>query len=604
MPSKIFSDLNFSSIKWKFIGVYLILVFIAMAIAGVFITDRIERQQIEDIKGDMNTRVESILNFSTYLLERDWEESKAEIQKTLDQWRLSGEQDLFIISIDGQLPKDIIASSLKKEEIIGSDAFSYEGFEPSIILTALQGEKGRSEIKDIDNTRKLHLAYPVEDDRGNVKGIIYLTHNLRFLENTLKESKRIFINGTYIALGITLLLGYLIASSIIEPISDLTDKVEEMSEGDFKQTVDVKSDDEIGQLASMFNQLTRELDLRIGEIELERSKLNTIFNSMAEGVIAIDDNYRLIHANPIAIKLLNIDTDLFYSGADIFIDFSDYNLDDVSLGQQEEEIYKISGEFYKIKHAPYEMDEKDRNGVILVFQNLTDEYRLDEVRREFVANVSHELKTPLTTIKSYTETLMDDKLDRELEMRFLNVIVTEIDRMDRLVRDLLRLSNLDYKDGSLNKQQTDLNELVKDIVDKMAIKFHEAKITYSFDFDRWLPKVNIDRDGIEQVIVNILSNSINYAPEWSHIDIGTIQIENYATIIITDQGIGISEEDIDRIFERFYRVDKARDRDSGGTGLGLAIAKEVVESHHGEIKLYSKENIGTKVEIKLPISNS
>ena len=235
-----------------------------------------------------------------------------------------------------------------------------------------------------------------------------------------------------------------------------------------------------------------------------------------------------------------------------------------------------------------------------MFQDVTREHKLDNMRKEFVANVSHELKTPITTIKSYTETLMDDGLDIEIRDQFLNVIDKECDRMTRLVRDLLQLSNLDYEKTKWEKVEIPVNKFLKTIVSKLDFAFKDKNHVLILEIENDLPNIVIDRDGIEQVILNIISNAIKYTEEGGKIEITGKTSGNFISIMIKDNGIGIPIEDQKRIFERFYRVEKGRSRDLGGTGLGLSIAKEIIKAHNGEIILNSEFEKGTSVEVKLP----
>jgi two-component system sensor histidine kinase VicK len=222
------------------------------------------------------------------------------------------------------------------------------------------------------------------------------------------------------------------------------------------------------------------------------------------------------------------------------------------------------------------------------------------MRKEFVANVSHELKTPITTIKSYTETLMEEGVEVDVQKRFLSVIDSECDRMARLVRDLLQLSNIDYKKTKWVRTELSVNQLLQDIVSKLEVLARDKSQRIKMSFAEPLPSVMGDKDGIEQVLINIVSNAIKYTEPGGEISIVTSNETDKVRIRVSDNGIGIPEEDINRLFERFYRVEKGRSRDLGGTGLGLSIAKEIIEAHNGEIKLQSKYGSGTTVEIILP----
>lgn len=601
----------FASIKWKFIVVYFLLVFIAMVIVGIFIIGRLETQQVSNITNAMEQHIETIIGTSSYLSEDDWMSVQEEIQATLNDWRFGSDEVLYVIYNYDEIPTVIASTSKQNEKDIGKNALSYK-LDPTLILKAYDGDTESGTIEEInENTKIRHLAYPVFTGVGKVKGIIYMTSNLKNIYETVNESKKILTNATMMALLITVILGFLIASSITEPIRDVTKKAEEMAMGDFDQFVEVKSDDEIGQLANMFNYLTLKLKDTIQEMDLERSKLDTIFNYMTEGVVAIDITGDIIHANPIASEILRLDEDepldlksskkRILSLEKLNLKNIDYDCEDTLEG---EETLEIDSQVYKVKYAPFKNEKNDIGGLIIVLQDITKEHKLDNIRKEFVANVSHELKTPITTIKSYTETLIDNDIDNEMGKRFLNVIDNECDRMARLVRDLLQLSNLDYKKVAWKREEVSVEELVRNILLKLEFSFKEKNQQMMLHIEEDLPDIVIDKDGIEQVILNIISNAIKYTDNEGKIEITLRNIDDYLNISIEDNGIGIPLEDQKRIFERFYRVEKGRSRELGGTGLGLAIAKQIIEAHNGSITMESCFGQGTTFNIKIPYEKS
>lgn len=599
----------FNSIKWRFILVYFLLVFIAMVIIGIFIIGKLETQQIENITDNMEKDIETLIQSSSDLSEDDWMSVKDEIQQILIDWRPGSNQVLYVIYEYNDVPIIIASTSKQVDRIVGQGALSSQFLDPSLIVKAYDGDKANGNVEEAnEKTSENHIAYPVLTDVGKVKGVIYMISDLKDVYITVNESKKILTNATMIALFVTVLLGYLIASSITEPIRDVTKKAEEMAMGNFDQFVDIKSEDEIGQLASMFNHLTLKLKDTIQEIDLERSKLDTIFNYMAEGVLAIDTRGYIIHANPISMEILKIkEEDILYDSMfrkvysleAINLKHIDYN-DENSL--EGDETLEIDQQIYKVKYAPFKNEKNNIGGLIIVFQNMTNEHKLDNMRKEFVANVSHELKTPITTIKSYTETLMDTKVDNEINKKFLTVINNECDRMARLVRDLLQLSNLDYKKVNWKKEEVVVNKFLNEILLKLEFAFKEKEHELIVDIEDRLPNIIIDKDGIEQVILNIISNAIKYTEDKGKIQVVSNCLDGFVNIIINDNGIGIPGEDQKRIFERFYRVEKGRSRDLGGTGLGLSIARQIIEAHNGEILLNSDFNIGTTVEIRIPYS--
>ena len=598
----------FASIRWKFIIVYFLLVFIAMAIVGVFIIQRFEVQQLDNRTNTMVKQIESINNTFSFLSKDDWLEVSEDIQKTLNEWRFDGTETLYVI-YDEDIPKIIASSHSNHEKIEGQTALDYKFLDPTLILSAYKGRRSEGIEKDInENTVFKHLAYPVLNEIGQVKGVLYMTADLQDVYKTLDESKRILTRATLLALVVTIVLGFFIASSITGPIRDVTKKAEKMAKGDFNQFVEVKSDDEIGQLASMFNYLTLKLKDTIQEMDLERSKLDTIFNYMADGVIAIDINSHIIHANPIAMNILELKDIL---NKDIknrrpfpmeSINLTKIDYDDANT-LEGEGVVELNSIVYRTRYAPFRNEKNSIGGIIIVFQDITEQHKLDNMRKEFVANVSHELKTPITTIKGYAETLMEYRdIDEENSYKFLSIIDNECDRMARIVRDLLQLSNLDYNKTKWNKMEYPIDKLMNDIYLKMEVSAKEKNQKIILEVEENIPSVKIDKDGIEQVILNIVSNSIKYTGDYGQIDISVKKQDDGIIIKVKDNDVGIPKGDQDRIFERFYRVDKGRSRDFGGTGLGLPIARQIVEAHGGEIILKSKYKEGTEVDVILPLN--
>ena len=330
---------------------------------------------------------------------------------------------------------------------------------------------------------------------------------------------------------------------------------------------------------------------------------NRIFLHMTDGIIAFDMDGKIILINPAAKKLLSISPE-DSSFKEVFGKFKlDINMEKIIYLENwtsTEERIEVEDRYVKAFFAPFR-NEKDRPaGVITVLQDITEHVKLDNMRKEFIADVSHELKTPITSIMGYADTLLEGDYDKEIRQKFLNVIATEARRMAKLVTDLLTLSRYDNNKNKLQKEQFDLGELVKKCQDKLAIeikkKNHEVNCFVTAD----VPPVYADKGDIERIVLNILSNSIKYTGENGKISIYVGFVYNDAYIKVLDNGIGIPEEDLSRIFERFYRVDKARTREMGGTGLGLSIAKDLLDKNGGSIDIKSIVGEGTEVVIKIP----
>ncbi len=598
----------FKSIRWKFILVYFLLVFIAMVIVMAFIIRKFEDHHLNQATRMMESRVRNLVNMSNNISKSDdWNLVKEEIQADVNRLPVYATEIIYVI--DDSNIASIIASNSSNTNIIGQSAFNLGQVQAELIIDAKKCGEKQEGYSYIDNgsSKAKHLAYPILKGNGSVKGIIYITSDMTDMYDTLEESKIILIKATVLALVITVLIGFLIARSITEPINDVTKKAERMAKGDFDQVVEVKSDDEIGQLASMFNYLTLKLKSTLGEVNKEKSKLDTIITHMADGVIAVSLDGEIIHANPIALNMLKVkpeelDTvryDEIFEEKNSKITLNNIMTEGKWRGS---EIIEIDSNVYNAEYAPLIDENNDIGGMIIVFQDITEQQKLENMRKEFVANVSHELKTPITTIKSYTETLMDGAIeDRDISMKFLSVVDDECDRMARIVRDLLQLSDLDYKQTKWNKKSIDINELLENIYLKIKISAEEKNQKIKLHVQENIGQIVADKDGIEQVILNIITNAIKYTSNNGNIEISAKSNNETVVITVEDNGIGIPKEDINRIFERFYRVDKARSREMGGTGLGLSIARQIIEAHKGEILINSEFNKGTIVDIILPL---
>lgn len=584
------------SIKSRFILIYVVLVLISMFIASSFLIDRLERVQVETATTSMIKTMDTLATTTSAFFKNNNYDTLPQLDETLKDWGISSEESAYIISAEKN-PK-IIASTKNISYKDLKSAYEFKYIEPKLVMDTING-KSREKIVEYKNEKNVekHITKPILSGDGKILAIIYVTRNLNSIYSVIDDSKVIITYATLISLIVTSILGYFIANSITDPIRALTKKTRAMAKGNFNQSVEIKSDDEIGELGKTFNFLTKELRETIEKMDLEKSKLDTIFNYMAEGVIAIDRKNRLIHANSIAKKILNISEKDFNRE----INLKSINLYNVDYKNEEslkgEELTKIGDNFYKIKYAPYKSDAFVNSGLIIVLQDINKEHLLDIMRKEFVANVSHELKTPITTIKSYTETLLESDLDDESEKKFLRVIDRENSRMSRIVTDLLSLSNIDYNRNNLSFSKFDTYEFIDEAIESQSILISSKNHKIEFNIAMDINDIYADRNGADQILTNIISNACKYTPENGKISILAKNVDDFVEIKISDNGIGIPEEDLPRITERFYRVEKGRSRAMGGTGLGLSIANEMIKLLGGNLKLDSKFGEGTTVTL-------
>ena len=464
------------------------------------------------------------------------------------------------------------------------------------LLTAMSGSVGQqSAMMD----RYMDLAVPIIG--GERSYIVYVLDNRGTVNDLTGEIVQIILRALVLGLAFCIALSIILSQIIIAPIERLTRGTRRVASGDFNEKIEVSSRDEIGTLTQSFNHMAQVLQDTIAEVENERGKLSTLFLHMTDGVVAFDTNGALIHCNPAALSMLRRDErELRYEP--IFGEISPLkDLLKLQRPQFVEGSMQVGELELELSLAPFSMEAA--GGVIAVIHDVTEQRQAEQTRKEFVANVSHELRTPLTNIKSYAETIVQtgDELPPELHQNFMGVILGETDRMTRIVQDLLTLSRFDSGRMEMNFTRFDFRQSVESVckAEELDAQRHNHTLTLH---DGPTATIHGDRSRIEQVIMNILSNAIKYTPDGGQIDVST-GIENERVWVrVKDTGIGIPEKDLPRLFERFYRVDKARSRESGGTGLGLSIAQEILRLHNGDVRIESVYGQGTAVTILLPIA--
>ena len=419
-------------------------------------------------------------------------------------------------------------------------------------------------------------------------------------------------HNTVISLGIVAIvfaiIGCLISAFLSEfviyPINKLIKSAEKVTEEDGKnKTKNKKKRNDVDDLESAFGIMTTELNEKLREVSTQKNQIETILLHMTDGIIAFNRKGEIILINPAAKKLLAI-TPEDETFEDIFKKFNlNINMEKIIYLENwtsTEQRVQVNDRYVNVFFAPFKNETERPDGVIAVIQDITEHVKLDNMQKELVADVSHELKTPITSIMGYADTLLEGEYDKETQNKFLNVIATEARRMARLVTDLLTLSRYDSNKKRAQKESFDLGELVKKCQDKLGIEIKKKNHKVNCFVTADVPPVYADKYDIERVVLNILTNSIKYTPDGGEIKIYVGFVYNDAYIKVFDNGIGIPEEDLSRIFERFYRVDKARTREMGGTGLGLSIAKEILDKNGGSIDIKSVVGQGTEVVIRIP----
>ena len=463
------------------------------------------------------------------------------------------------------------------------------------IETALLG--GTGDNSDI-TADYMDAAIPIT--RGENSYIIYILDNRQTVRSLTAELFTLIGEALVLGIVISLLLSSLLSKTMTTPIERLTDGLKEVADGNFSKKIEVTSRDEIGVLTESFNTMAQQLQDTIAAVENERNKLDTLFLHMADGVVAFDRTGRVIHFNPAAQQMLSRSIHMGDRYNQLFGDLftlSEAAAVDGYLSAER----TVGGRTLDLLLAPY--DRANQGGVLVLIHDVTEQRKAEQMRKDFVANVSHELRTPLTNIRSYAETLVDGAADMPPDMvqNFLGVILGESDRMTHIVQDLLTLSRFDSGKGGLNLTWFRFGQAIRDTYQAVLLDAQKHEHTITLRVPSGLPEIFADRERIVQVMMNIVSNSIKYTPDGGTIVISAGAQGDWVWMEVDDNGIGIPEKDRDRIFERFYRVDKARSRQSGGTGLGLSIAKEIVDSHQGRLFLVDKDTPGLTVRLELLI---
>jgi two-component system, OmpR family, sensor histidine kinase VicK len=593
------------SIHLKFVLIYVLLILLAMQIIGVYFVRELEDKLITNFTSNIKENV----SFLKYNIREEMIKERTDKDPDL-------ELDIKNILLDFR------GSDISEVRVIDSK-FRILGSSRDDNLDTVGQRATDTMVKRVLATGKAIDEAYLDNETGNriwvytspiiygdeEIGAIYLIAKIENVYQQLEEINEIFSTGTAIALVITAILGVLLGQTVTRPISDMRKQALAMAKGNFSRKVKVYGYDEIGQLAITFNNLTKRLQEAQATTEGERRKLSSVLSYMTDGVIATDRKGRVILINDPAAKMLNVSRETVLSQPLVSLLGLDenYTFEDLSNEQDSIILDYSTKEHPYILRANFSVIQKETgfvNGIITVLHDITEQEKIDMERRDFVSNVSHELRTPLTTMRSYLEALADGAWqDEEIAPRFLDVTQNETERMIRLVNDLLQLSKMDSKDYRFNKEWIEFIGFFHQIIDRFEMSKNQ-----NVTFKRKLPEkalfVEMDKDKLTQVLDNIISNALKYSPEGGLITFNVTEQEDMMIVSVSDQGLGIPQDNLTRIFDRFYRVDKARSRQMGGTGLGLAIAKEMISAHGGSIWADSKEGKGTTISFSLPYDST
>ncbi|TYU74057.1 cell wall metabolism sensor histidine kinase WalK [Listeria monocytogenes] len=597
----------FQSVQFKLVIMYLLLIIVAMQVIGAYFVRELEGQLEKNFQDsitnsitllDYNAREEIIKNSDNSVkLQNDIRELLVDFSRA--------SSNLIEVRIVDDKGKILGTSNLNNQGIVGQ-----KSNDPLVKRTLSLGTTSEDKIYKDESNKNNRVWVNVSSikNKGKVIGAIYLVADIESVYKQVDDITNIFITGTLIAMIITAVLGILLSRTITKPIVEMKRQAYAMARGNYSRKVKVYGVDEIGELADSFNTLTKRVQEAQAMTEGERRKLSSVLAYMTDGVIATDRRGKVILINTPAEKMLRVKHESA-NGRSII------DVLDIGDTYQFEDLMEVDGSltmdrstFDKpyVLRANFSVIQREtgfNNGVIAVLHDITDQEKVDQERRDFVSNVSHELRTPLTSMHSYLEALSDGAWeDKEIAPRFLEVTQNETERMIRLVNDLLKLSRMDGGREQLEKSFVNFTDFFNHIIDRFEMMKKETIM-----FKRHIPRepviIEIDEDKVMQVLDNIISNANKYSPDGGRISFYLKKFEDEIEVSITDEGLGVPDEDLANVFDRFFRVDKARSREMGGTGLGLAIAREVIEAHGGRIWAERNKTKGTIIKFTLPYSD-
>jgi two-component system phosphate regulon sensor histidine kinase PhoR len=476
------------------------------------------------------------------------------------------------------------------------------------IKAALFGNVGSAaRLSETLKLRLIYVAYPLRIN-GKIVGVVRIAKEQSDLNHLLFRLKMVIISGIGFTAILALIFGWFAMRRLTEPILDLKRLAHRISSGDFSGRVRYFGYDELAELGLAFNNMSEKLTDSFAVIKDEKRKLEVILENLVDGILVIDRDLKIILANPAAQDILGLNPKNIQGRPVLEVVLNHHLMEliqEVSLYKQtfESELYLYYPHNKQIQVflAPLKDDNGNLAGSIVVLNDLTQLRQLERVRQDFVANVSHELRTPITSIKAMTETLLRGaSQDRDMLQRYLKAIDQESDRLTNLINDLLDLAKLDSR-VEVSQEYFDLVDLIKEVQERfVTISMDSPHFAMDLPMES-LPLIDANRDRIKQVLINLLDNAFKYTPSGGQVRLSAWREEEIIKVAVADDGIGIPKEDLGRIFERFYRVDKARSRDKGGTGLGLSIVKHIVESYGGKVEVESSLNQGSVFTFTLPL---
>ncbi|MEM0513206.1 cell wall metabolism sensor histidine kinase WalK [Limosilactobacillus fermentum] len=598
----------YQSIHFKIALVFALMLMLTLEVVGAVFVRQLEHQELANFKQQIELPSYIDNSLATQLTSTDTKTANKEIKTILARVNNTSIAEIRVVDAKGIIRG---TSSSGNQGIVGQKTTD------TVIKNTLVNNRSHTEnLYDSANHNRYYVSVVpllASGNANNVVGVVYMRANLEGVYSTINSISLIYLSAALITIVLGLGLAVLISREITRPIEEMRKQTLRIARGDFSGQVKVMGNDELGQLAGAVNNLSVRVEESQESSDAERRRLDSVLSHMSDGVLATDRRGNLTIVNNTALQFLNIADEEQVLGKSILDvlkirrQFSirhlvDEDQDQVILDNLNEDLI-LSAYF-----SPIKRESGFVSGLVCVLHDVTSQQKEERERKEFVSNVSHELRTPLTSVKSYVEALSDGAInDPELAPRFLGVVSDETERMIRMINDLLSLSRMDSGTAKLNLEYVNINELLNYILNRfdMIIKNEAADpsqkkytiVRYFTKKDLW---VEIDTDKFTQVVDNIMNNAVKYSPDGGVITARLLETHNHVILSISDQGLGIPRKDLGHIFDRFFRVDKARSRKQGGTGLGLAISKEVVNLLGGQIWVDSVEGKGSTFYISLP----
>ena len=596
----------FQSVNFKIALAFILILLISIEIIGAYFIRGLERNTIKTFTDNMKDQASRVApEFANDITQKNGEEATGDelsnIQLRLENSVSTDVLEMRVVDANGIV---LGATPLTDKSFIGKKN-DYRDINDLAFVA-------KTAYDEVTNKRVYIVVQPIQSATGDtVIGALFMKSDIEGRYEEIHETALIFVFASLIAAGISIVVAVLVSRSITQPIVEMREQALRIARGDYSRRVTVYGRDELGQLAETFNQLGDRIAETQDAMESERNRLDSVLSHMTDGVIATDRRGKVITINEMALTLLNVKREevIGESILELLEIDEDYTLRKL-LEDPDEMLIERENPYrgLVILRTDFSMIRRESgfiSGLVAVMHDVTEQEKTEQERRDFVSNVSHELRTPLTSMRSYIEALSEGAWkDEEIAPNFLKVTLDETDRMIRMINDLLDLSRMDSGKAVLQLEYVNFNELVNFVLDRfdMIVDNQDVRKKYRIrrDFTKRDLWAEVDTDKIIQVIDNIMNNAIKYSPDGGTITVRLSETHNNIVLSVTDQGLGIPKKDLGRVFDRFYRVDKARARKQGGTGLGLAISKEVVKAHGGNIWVESQEGRGSTFYITLP----